>query len=178
MGNEDKKLVNKLFVFGIDKAGKSSIVNTLKGLPCENLRPTLSFSLINFIVDDMKFQIWDAPGQKNLRRIWNNGFNRAKFLVFVLDTTDIDRFEESHEVLNNVLSEDDVKNIPLIFCFHKWDLNEAKDNINKAENMFNLSEIKEREVIILKTSIYEKESIDILKNAMVDIARKMKAYKY
>lgn len=153
---------HKLFLFGIDSAGKTALVKSIKGEDATQTKPTLAFHIVKLRKNQVEFQIWDAPGQRNLRRIWNNGFNRAKLLVFVVDTSDDERFSESKDEFMKVISEPDTKELPVIFCYHKMDLAESKANLDKAKEFFDPKSLEGREVVEMETSIYEQESVGFL----------------
>ena len=55
--------------------------------------------------------------------------------MFVLDLTDPDRFAEAKSEFDKVLNDLETRNLPLIFCFHKTDLEGAEANINDARGI-------------------------------------------
>ena len=141
----------KIFIFGLDRAGKTFLTNYLFARIVEkSYNPTLGFNIQNFELADFGIQIWDAPGQKGFRKLWSRGYRDADMLVYVVDTADPDRYEESREEFDNVISNMTNKKLPLIFCFHKMDLPESKANIEKARKAF-VSSILNRNYIIIET---------------------------
>jgi len=167
---------HKMFLFGLDNAGKTSIVNWIKEGQVLETTPTIAFNITQIKLKDFTIQIWDAPGQTNLRKIWNNGFNRAKVLVYVIDIADDNRFEESYKTLMSVLNDEDTKNIPLILCYHKIDKIKDELNIEKARKIFHVEEIKDRSLFEIKTSIYKPETINQLGNLIIEHLKKNKPY--
>src|SRR6056297_1592540 len=94
----------KIFIYGLDYAGKTSVVETMKQEETmSDANPTLSFNISNYITENATLQIWDAPGQKSLRDSWEKGYNRADILVFVLDTADMERYDEAYAEFKKVL---------------------------------------------------------------------------
>ena len=160
---------NKIFLFGLDKAGKTALSRHIKNESPENTKPTLAFNLDKLVIDDIEFQIWDAPGQISLRKVWKNGFQRAKILLFVLDVSIPERFAESKNELENVLNNLETREIPLIFCFNKMDLQEAKDNHTKAREVFKLPLITERNVFHFNTSMKEEEGKNEMRSKLVEL---------
>ncbi len=159
---ESKK--NKIFLFGLDNAGKTTILKLLKEDEIiENSDPTRQFDIVNMIIKDLNCYIWDAPGQIEYRKRWEKGVIDTDILIFLLDTADNERFSEAKKELERVLNELDTEGLPLIACFHKLDLKDAQDNLKEAIETLNLREIKERKVNWLKTSVYTKEGIEDLK---------------
>ncbi len=164
----------KIFVFGLDRAGKTFLTNYLFARILENTyKPTLGFNVQNFQLKDFGFQIWDAPGQKGFRKIWNKGYKDADMLLYVVDTSDPTRFEESKEEFDTVIKNLNNPKIPLIFCYHKMDLPEAKANFEKAKKTF-VSSVLNRNYKILETSVYDDNSLQKVKDAFVEQLAKTK----
>ncbi|MFX1259564.1 MAG: ADP-ribosylation factor-like protein [Promethearchaeota archaeon] len=165
-------MAHKIFLFGLDNAGKTALCSFIKDESNLKTKPTLMFNIDNLILKDIEFQVWDAPGQVQLRAMWNKNLGKSKILLFVLDTADVERFNEAKKELNKVLDDFETRNVSLVFCFHKMDLDKAQNNLKKAIDVFNLSSIQEREVHKLETTIKESEGIERLKNKLVEIIEK------
>ena len=160
-------MATKIFLFGIDRAGKTSLSNTIKeNKTSGETRPTIAFVISNMMIDDIDFQVWDAPGQRNFRKMWKNGFNKAQLLLFILDMSDKERFIEAKTELDSVLNDLETRGIPLVFCFHKIDVEGARANLNEARAVFKIPLIQERKVFLLETSINDMQSITQLKNTI------------
>ncbi|UYP44270.1 hypothetical protein NEF87_000555 [Candidatus Lokiarchaeum ossiferum] len=155
---------HKLFLFGLDKAGKTTLSHFIKEAKEIQPRPTLAFNLDKWIIKDLEFQIWDAPGQVSLRYVWKNGFNRAKILMFVLDCSHPERFEEAFTEFNQVIMNADTRGIPLVFCFHKWDIDLAQASYNDARAVFKLPLITDRPVFSYRTTVKNLETSKIPSN--------------
>ncbi len=160
----------KIFIYGLDYAGKTSVVETMKQEETmSDANPTLSFNISNYITENATLQIWDAPGQKSLRDSWEKGYNRADILVFVLDTADMERYDEAYAEFKKVLDHQLARGLPLIFLFHKMDLEKARANLKAAKDRFDLSAIKNRRVVSYYTSIYDLNSIKKFRSNLLDI---------
>lgn len=157
----------KVFLYGLDQAGKTAISDTIKlGKTVDMTRPTLAIIMNQTIIKNLAFFIWDMPGQIALRKSWKDGLFRSKLLIFVLNTANKERFEEAKEVFLEIINNPETEGLPLIFCFHKMDLQEAKDNLQEAKNEFQLNSIAERKVFVQETSIKEMDTIEKLKEVM------------
>jgi len=160
----------KIFLFGIDRAGKTAMAETLKkGTTSLDTKPTLAFNIGSWVTDELTFQIWDAPGQAPFRKLWKNGFNKAKLLLFLLDTSEKSRFEEANKDFKAVINDLETRGMPLIFCFNKMDLADAKKNKNDAKAIFKLPLIMGRKVIELDTSVLDPNSIKKLKDTITSL---------
>jgi small GTP-binding protein len=160
----------KVFLFGLDYAGKTSIVNSIKDLPDPgNTTPTMKFDISDMILENTEFVIWDAPGQLSYRKKWDVGALESEILCFVLEITAPERFDEAKKVLIEILDESETKNFPLIICFNKIDIIEAKKNLPKVKELFKPDQFFGRQVYQLETSIMNPDSILKLKKLFVDI---------
>ena len=152
------------FIFGIDYAGKTALYQTLrenKEMPAT--KPTLSFNVGKLLIENIEFVVWDAPGQKPFREVWKQGYARSKILVFVLDTADPNRYSEALEEFQKVINDPITRAAPLVFCFHKMDLDNAKNNLVIAKALFDLVQLRPRKMFIYETSIYDPASMQKLR---------------
>lgn len=160
----------KLFLFGIDEAGKTALERTIKtGSPQAETKPTLAFNIDNLVIKDLQFQVFDMPGQKMLRSRWKRGFMNARILMFVVDVADPARFEEAHGVFTETMETFETGNLPLVFCFHKMDKPEATEHLAEARALFKVPRITDREVRVVQSSIHHEDSIQEIKDALVDL---------
>ncbi len=158
----------KVFLFGIDRAGKTTLSQRIKTGEKTDTKPTLAFNIDKWVIDALDFQVWDAPGQVRFRNLWKNGMNKAQVLLFVLDTADAARFDEAKAEFDKVIRDMETARIPLVFCFNKIDLEAAKANYNKARELFKLPLITDRKVQFFQVSANENTGIDKVKAAIVD----------
>ena len=122
----------KIIVSGLDNAGKTSILTALDkkydfAKDIVQLKPTIrvEYHKMNFLRSNCVF--WDMGGQETYREIYINFqdvyFDATDLLIYVLDIQDPDRFDNSLEYLNSILtffSESDM-DVPIIITFHKYD---------------------------------------------------------
>jgi ADP-ribosylation factor-like protein 3 len=85
-----------------------------------------------------------APaGQKSIRPYWRNYFDQTDALIYVIDSADRRRMEETGVELGQLLEEDKLAGIPLLIFANKQDLLNAlpPQDISKG---LNLSTIRDR----------------------------------
>jgi small GTP-binding protein len=168
--------IQKIFLFGIDNAGKTSLSQALRlGKANPDNQPTKAFDVTDMILKDfekkVEFKIWDAPGQTSFRKTWGRGMDSANIMVFVLDTADKDRFQEAKQVLLQVTNDLETRNVPLLFLYHKMDLVAAKENLKSAEAVFHPALTSDRKTYPLLSSINAPESIEQVKKTIGTIAQ-------
>jgi small GTP-binding protein len=163
----------KTFLFGLDRAGKSVVATYLtKGVVDTNTRPTLAFNTSLLIHPKVQVDLWDTPGQIKFRKLWYDKVSNAKLLLFVLDTSDSNRFEEAKKELTDFIKGLYNLNAPLIFCFHQLDKPEAQGNLAKAKAFFDLENIHIKEIYPIETSIKDLASLEKLRQLIFDLAIK------
>lgn len=69
--------------------------------------------------DGFKLNVWDIGGQKTIRPYWANYYDNTDALVFVIDSTDVERLEEAGLELNLLLEEAKLSGKPLLIFANK-----------------------------------------------------------
>ena len=86
--------------------------------------------------DGFKLNVWDIGGQKAIRPYWRNYFEQTDAVVYVIDSADRKRIEETGLELADLLEEDKLSGVPVIVLANKQDLvtalspNEVADGLN------------------------------------------------
>ncbi|EER09810.1 ADP-ribosylation factor, putative [Perkinsus marinus ATCC 50983] len=96
----------RILVLGLDNAGKTTILRKLSEEDITQVMPTQGFNIKSLVRDGFKLNVWDIGGQKTIRPYWSNYFEATDGLVFVVDSADRRRLEESGKELNELLQED------------------------------------------------------------------------
>ncbi len=165
MIDSNNNLLVKVFVYGIDFAGKSSLMRLLSTgkFDFDYFQPTKKFRITNVKLDSgVKLICWDMPGQKIFRSDWLRGAQASNLLLFVLDCADPERFSEAKEELWNMLNLYELKSIPLLFLINKTDLAECDKNPNSIIEKFKLNELHVRDWQIVFSSLPDSTGISEL----------------
>jgi ADP-ribosylation factor-like protein 3 len=102
--------------------------------------------------------VWDIGGQKAIRPYWKNYFENTDGLVYVVDSSDEVRLKECTEELTSLLTEDALKNVPLLVFANKQDLQFALE-AEEIMSFLTLMEIKDRTWTIQACSAVTKEGL-------------------
>ena len=70
--------------------------------------------LTTLLVDNYEVSIYDLKGDMQGREIWPNVYAQAHGLVFVLDSSDLERMQEVKVILPNLLSDERVAGKPIL----------------------------------------------------------------
>ena len=85
----------RILVLGLDNSGKTTILKALSNESIEEITPTKGFNIKNLVHEGFKLNVWDVGGQKALRTYWPNYYDNTDALVFVIDSADKKRLNES-----------------------------------------------------------------------------------
>jgi small GTP-binding protein len=121
---QSSEIFTKVFLFGIDDVGKSSLIRRLKtGQFNDNyFAPTKKFNIEYLQEDDGQLAIWDMPGNLILRKNWLNGIQDSNILIYMIDIANQMSFKESKEEFWKIVNRGDIKDIPIIIVANKVDL--------------------------------------------------------
>ena len=125
----------------------------------QNLPPTKGFNAKVIKKDSVKFTFWDVGGQKALRSIWENYFEANDALIYVIDSSDTYRLEESGKELRALLEENQLSGIPLLIYANKQDLNLSLSP-EEIMNELNLTNIIDRKWTIVASSAITKVGLN------------------
>jgi len=169
---EDQKTEKILFT-GLDYAGKSSIILTLrrKFAQIGSISPTHGSQKRVFDFLGKSISEWDLGGQKTYRISYlkrpNDFFGNTSVAIYVIDIQDVDRFQESLDFLKEVAQKfEELELKPYIHIFfHKYDPiishkegNDYKILIDNLKEQINGILTKEKHDFH-KTTIFEISSI-------------------
>lgn len=130
-------------MLGLDNGGKTTILRSLSEEDISTVMPTQGFNIKSLVNDGFKLNVWDIGGQKSIRPYWSNYFDSSDALVYVIDSSDSRRLEESGEELAELLKEGKLCGIPLLIFANKQDLLQAVP-AEEISTALKLSEIKDR----------------------------------
>lgn len=130
-----RKKDKKILFLGLENTGKTAYLSIIRKLflqpPFEPLlQPTLGFNTLQ-ITQPSNFTIWDLGGSETVRVYWKCYFASVKGVVYFIDISNIEKREQSLQILKNLL--DDLKSCVYLVILSKKDLGDkikAEDDIN------------------------------------------------
>lgn len=165
-----------VLILGIDKAGKTTLLEKLKslysnleGLSPDRIVPTVGLNIGRLEVLNAKLVFWDLGGQPGLRSIWEKYYEEAHAVVYVIDAACPSKFEDSKSALEKVLRHEDLQGAPLLVLANKQDLPEA-ESAEELSRYLDLKKLDERVYMFEAVSGYDgmgiKESVEWLVDIM------------
>jgi len=120
----------RILMVGLDAAGKTTILYKLKLGEIVTTIPTIGFNVETVEYKNISFTVWDVGGQDKIRPLWRHYFQNTQGLIFVVDSNDRERAQETKDELNRMLNEDELRDATLLVFANKQDLPNA---MNAAE---------------------------------------------
>lgn len=152
MGLAISSLFDKLFskreyrvlLLGLDNAGKTTILFNLKLGEVVASVPTVGFNVEKLEYKNVEFSAWDVGGQDKIRRLWKHYYDGTDALIYVVDSSDTDRIEESRKELAKLLDADELKDASVLVYANKQDMPQAV-NCSRMSEAMGLHKLRGRE---------------------------------
>jgi len=148
----------RILLLGLDNAGKTTILKSLAEEDVTHIMPTQGFNIKSVVSKGFKLNVWDIGGQKKIRPYWRNYFENTDVLIYVIDSADKKRFEETGEELSELLEEDKLAHVPVLIFANKQDLFKSAEPSQIADDL-QLSLIRDRVWQIQACSALTKEGV-------------------
>ncbi|XP_068612334.1 ADP-ribosylation factor-like protein 13B isoform X2 [Brachionichthys hirsutus] len=110
-----------LVMVGLDNAGKTSTVRGIQGDNPQDVAPTVGFSKIDLKQGKFEVTIFDLGGGKKIRGIWKNYYSESHGVVFVVDSGDARRIQETRDAMAEVLQHPRIAGKPVLVLANKQD---------------------------------------------------------
>ena len=141
-------------MLGLDAAGKTTILYKM-GLVVTTI-PTIGFNIRTVEASNALFTVWDI-GCGRLP-LWRHYYEGTDAVVFVVDSTDRERMEETRDKLEIILSDEMMLKKPLLVLSNKVDLPKSLNTTEMTE-LICLQKYKDREWFIQESCAITGEGI-------------------
>jgi small GTP-binding protein len=130
-----KNRETRCLMLGLDAAGKTTVLYKLKFGEQVTTIPTIGFNVETIEHKGFNLNVWDIGGQDRIRNLWRHYFHNTQGLIFVIDSNDTNRIDESREVLSRLLDEDELRDSVLLIYANKQDLPNAIKPLDLADRL-------------------------------------------
>ena len=133
----------RILMLGLDAAGKTTILYNLKLGEVVSSVPTIGFNVETVEYKNIKFTVWDIGGQTIIRSNWKYYYDNTDALIYVVDSSDKERFELAKQELQSVLSNEAMKDTAVLVLANKQDI--AQASLTEVTEKMGLFAMKGRE---------------------------------
>lgn len=148
----------RILLLGLDNAGKTTLLKVLAAEDISHITPTQGFNIKSVQSAGFKLNVWDIGGQRKIRPYWHNYFENTDVLIYVIDSSDRKRFDETNQELAELLDEEKLHGVPLLIYANKQDLLNAARPSEITDGL-SLHTIRGRAWQIQGCSAYTKEGV-------------------
>ncbi|XP_047442001.1 ADP-ribosylation factor-like protein 9 [Mugil cephalus] len=146
----------QVLVLGLEGAGKTSLLHCLStGSLEQDMEPTQGFNAVSVNRDDLHIEFLEIGGKDDLRPYWERYMSKALLLVFVVDSSDPERFPVAKKHLHELLASRPL--LPLMVLANKRDL-PSSCCITDIHDALSLSEVGDRQLFLIGTHVKKGEA--------------------
>ncbi|XP_026787988.3 ADP-ribosylation factor-like protein 13B isoform X3 [Pangasianodon hypophthalmus] len=124
-----------LVMVGLDNAGKTATVRGIQGESPLDVAPTVGFSKVDLKQGKFEVTIFDLGGGKRIRGIWKNYYSESYGVVFVVDSSDVQRIQETRDTMAEVLRHPRIAGKPVLVLANKQDQDGAMAEADIIESL-------------------------------------------
>ncbi|POS85647.1 ARF/SAR superfamily, partial [Erysiphe pulchra] len=160
--NKDQSFLfeaTNLLTLSQDNAGKTTLLYRLKIGEVVTTIPTIGFNVESITFKNLNFNVWDLGGQTSIRPYWRCYYSNTAAVIFVIDSTDIDRLGTASDELAAMLNEDELKDAALLVFANKQDQPGAK-GAGEISEALRLGELRDRNWSIVACSAVDGSGVD------------------
>ncbi|XP_070500845.1 ADP-ribosylation factor-related protein 1-like [Chironomus tepperi] len=122
-----------VLIVGLDNAGKSTFLESVKrkfirgykGMDLKYIPSTIGLNLGEIVTDKIQLNFFDLGGQRELQHLWKKYYEGVHGIIYVIDSNDRVRIQESKELFENMLRNEKTNGIPLVILANKQDIQES-----------------------------------------------------
>nr|MDO8083468.1 ADP-ribosylation factor-like protein [Candidatus Sigynarchaeum springense] len=168
-----------IYIFGLNKVGKTTLVEYLREKKFIPQSPTIGVSISQIIFANLTMEFTDVGGQKQFRQMWEEHLKQPHVLVYVIDASDRDeeRVQDGRYELHKLLKNPKATGIPLLVLLNKVDI-ATRMQKTVVEKKFALESIKDREMAVYEVSAMTGQNLDAVLNAMTTMVLKDEGIEY
>lgn len=119
-----------VLILGLDNAGKTTYLEQTKtkfskdykAMNPAKITTTVGLNIGQVDVDGVRLNFWDLGGQEELQSLWDKYYAESHAIIYVVDSSDGDRIEESKQAFDLMICNDTLHGVPLLLLANKQDL--------------------------------------------------------
>uniref|UniRef100_A0A8D2DHB7 ARF like GTPase 13A n=1 Tax=Sciurus vulgaris TaxID=55149 RepID=A0A8D2DHB7_SCIVU len=122
---EEKRRNATVIIIGLENSGKTVLVEAFQRLLPSRIHNDVKSELTTLLLDEYEVSIYDLNGDLKGQEKWPNYYAQAQGLVFVVDSSDLERMQEVKNILTRLMSDKRVAGKPILLLANKQDKKDA-----------------------------------------------------
>ncbi|KIK69611.1 hypothetical protein GYMLUDRAFT_150728 [Collybiopsis luxurians FD-317 M1] len=152
----------EIAIVGLQASGKTSLTNFFCfGQWSEEVVPTVAYNFRKVRKGNVTINVWDIAGQPKFRSTWERYCNGVDAIVFVVDSSDREKFDSARFELHQLLSQPNLTAVPLLVLGNKNDLDDHAP-VKELIPALQLDKISDRPVSCYSCSMKSQHNLDIV----------------
>eukprot|EP00744_Colponema_vietnamica_P014643 GILI01020492.1.p1 GENE.GILI01020492.1~~GILI01020492.1.p1 ORF type:complete len:459 (-),score=77.65 GILI01020492.1:76-1254(-) len=120
------KKEHRILILGLDAAGKTTILYSLKVGEVVTTIPTIGFNVETVEYKSINFTCWDVGGPDKIRALWRHYYENTSAILYVIDSTEKERFPDAKQLLDcMIIADNQLDGVPVLVMANKQDLPQA-----------------------------------------------------
>ncbi|XP_050401336.1 ADP-ribosylation factor-related protein 1 isoform X2 [Patella vulgata] len=119
-----------VLILGLDNAGKTTYLEQTKtkfhrnyqGMNFSKITSTVGLNIGKIDIGNIRLNFWDLGGQEELQSLWDKYYAESHAVIYIVDTSDRERIEESKIAFDKMVKNDSLNGVPLLLLGNKQDL--------------------------------------------------------
>ncbi|XP_055915610.1 ADP-ribosylation factor-related protein 1 [Eupeodes corollae] len=158
-----------IVILGLDNAGKTTYLEAAKtkftknykGMNPSKITTTVGLNIGQVDVQGIRLNFWDLGGQTELQSLWDKYYEECHGVIYVIDSNDRDRMEESKLIFDTMIKNDHLSGVPLLVLANKQDLPDVM-GVREIKPVFQQAgeHIGRRDCLIMPVSALTGEGVD------------------
>lgn len=137
----------RVLCLGLKSSGKSAITASLTSNFPRAAKPLPEIGCYKFKVAKYTIAFYDLKGDEQSKFFWRHHFEGSQGVIFVIDLSDMDSFENAKQVLKELMNDLLLKDLPFLVIGNKTDLSQ-RFNKETVMSMLDIQREKEWELIL------------------------------
>jgi len=133
LANSKKGKEQRIVMLGLDNAGKTTFLEQTKTkfnpdyhmMNPTKITSTVGLNIGKIDIGGVRMNFWDLGGQEELQALWDKYYAECHGVVYVIDSSDPDRLQESWRSFDKILDSETLNGIPLLIVCNKQDIEDC-----------------------------------------------------
>lgn len=122
-----------VLILGLDNAGKTTYLEQTKtkfnrgyrGANLDKITTTVGLNIGKINIHGICLNFWDLGGQEELQSLWDKYYAESHAVIYIIDSSDKERLEESKSAFEKMISSEQLEGIPLLIVANKQDITDC-----------------------------------------------------